>query len=352
MIFCPRAFFSRHRDNLIVLFSFIAALAVGAVFFYFLGANPKDAYVSMLRGAFGSRDALFTTLSRAAPYILASLSVCVAFAAGMWNIGGEGQLYMGAFAAAWAGFTFPAMPHAAMIFLVLAFGLLVSVAWAWVPGRLSLDLGMDLVVVTIMLNSVGLLFTEYLVTGPYESSLAASAGSTVHIHELARFAKYSGISNLNSSIFIVLLVAIVLVVLMLCTVWGYECRMIRLNPRFALYGGVDVRSRRMAAMLISGALSGLAGTLLVMGDQYRFLIGISPGYSWTAMILAMMVNYNPLSAILASFFYAAMSSGALEMELMMDIPSEVVEIMTCLAVLFVTAGIALANRYANRMTED
>lgn len=346
-----RPFLTRHRDNVIVFVSFASALLVGAVFFSFLGVNPWDAYSSMLRGAFGSQDALFTTLSRAAPYILASLSVCVAFSSGMWNIGGEGQLYLGAFAAAWAGFTLPTMPHIAMLFFVLSFGVLVGAAWAWIPGRLSLDLGMNLVVVTIMLNSVGMLFTEYLATGPYAAPEATS-GSTVQIHALARFAKYSGVSNLNSSIFIVLLMAVVIVVLMIWAVWGYECRMIRLNPRFAFYGGIPVKSRQMLAMVLSGALAGLAGALLVMGDQYRFLVAISPGYSWTAMILAMMVNYNPVSAILASIVYAAMSSGALEMELLMDIPSEVVEIMTCLAVLFVTAGIALANRYANRMTEE
>lgn len=337
---------------MIVFISFASALIVGAVFFSFLGVSPWDAYSSMLRGAFGSQDALFTTISRAAPYILASLSVCVAFSSGMWNIGGEGQLYLGAFAAAWAGLTLPTMPHAAMLFFVLSFGVLVGVAWAWIPGRLSLDLGMNLVVVTIMLNSVGILFTEYLATGPYGSQEAATSGSTAQIHVLARFAKYSGVSNLNSSIFIVFLMATIIVTLMIWTVWGYECRMIRLNSRFSLYGGVPVRSRQMLAMLFSGALAGLAGALLVMGDQYRFLVAISPGYSWTAMILAMMVNYNPISAILASIVYAAMSSGALEMELLMDIPSEVVEIMTCLSVLFVTAGIALANRYANRMTEE
>jgi simple sugar transport system permease protein len=167
-----------------------------------------------------------------------------------------------------------------------------------------------------------------------------------------RFAKLTDFSNLNTGIFIALVAVILVTIAMLFTIRGYDWKMCRLNGRFAKYGGIDVRKVKMSAMLLSGALAGLAGTLLVMGEQYRFRTAISPGYTWTGMILAMMVAYHPVGGILASAVYAVMESGALQMELMTDVPVEVVQIVMCLGVLFVTAGFAVANRMASRLRED
>ena len=343
---------TRHRDSLIIVLSFAGALAVGALLLLILGIDPLEAYGAMLSGAFGTTDAVLATLARAVPLCLSALAISIAFWGGMWNIGAEGQLYVGAFAAAFAGFSLPALPHLPFLIVVLAAGVLVGALWAYLPGRLSLDLGMNIVVITIMLNSVGIYLTQYLASGPYAEEGGFSAGSTAMIHPLARFARFSDLTTLNTGAIVALAVALGITLLMLASVWGYEARMIRLNARFAAAGGVDVRSRQLLAMTLSGALAGLAGTLLVMGDHGRFLSGISPGYTWTGMILSMMVAYHPVGAILAGLVYAAMSSGALEMELLTDAPVEVVEIIVTVAVLFVTAGMALANRLANRIRED
>lgn len=344
-------FQTRYRDSLIIVLSFMGALAVGGLLLLLLGINPMEAYRAMLSGAFGDSDAVLATLARAVPLCLSALAISIAFWGGMWNIGAEGQLYVGAFAAAFAGFSLPVLPHVPFLIIVLVAGVLMGAFWAHLPGRLSLDLGMNIVVITIMLNSVGIYFTQYLASGPCAEA-GASAGTTPMVHPLARFARFSDLSTLNTGAILALAVALGVTVLMLATVWGYEARMVRLNGRFAAAGGVNVRSRQLMAMTLSGALAGLAGTLLVMGDHGRFLSGISPGYTWTGMILAMMVAYHPVGAILAGLVYAAMSSGALEMELLTDAPVEVVEIIVTVAVLFVTAGMALANRLANRIRED
>ncbi len=345
------AFWLRHRDALIILLSFLGALTAGGAFFLAGGVNPLEAYGAMFAGALGSRPALFSTLARAVPYVLGALSIAVAFAAGVWNIGAEGQLYMGAFGAALAGIFLPAMPSGPAMVLVLAFGVALGVLWAWIPGRLALDLGMNVVVVTIMFNAVAQYFTSYLVTGPLAGK-NVSAGMTDRVQDFVRFARFSDLSVLHTGIFVALGAAVFVTVLMLWTAGGYEGRMIRLNPRCAAASGIPVRRRQLGAMALSGALAGLAGTLLVMGDAGRFLVGISKGYTWTGMILAMMVGYSPLGAVGAALVYAAMSAGALEMELLTDIPSEVVDLIVTTAVLFVTAGLAVANRLANRLRED
>ena len=345
------ALWLRHRDPLIIFLSFLGALGVGGALFLAHGVNPLEAYGAMAVGALGSAPALWSTLARTVPYILGALSIAVAFAAGVWNIGAEGQLYMGALGAALAGLFLPPMPSLPAMILVLAFGVSVGVFWAWVPGRLSLDLGMNVVVVTIMFNAVAQYFTSYLATGPLAGK-NVSAGMTDRVQDFVRFSRISDLAVLHTGIFVALGAALLVTGLMLWTAWGYEGRMVRLNPRAAAAGGIPVRRRQLGAMALSGALAGLAGSLLVMGDTGRFLVGISKGYTWTGMILAMMVGYNPLGVLGAALVYAAMSSGALEMELLTGIPAEVVDLIVTTSVLFVTAGMAVANRLANRLRED
>lgn len=340
-----------HRDGLIVLGSFVASVFFGGVIIALFGADPIEAYRGMIVGALGDQDAVLATLAKWIPLLLATFSISVAFNGGMWNIGAEGQLYVGAFAATWVGLTFGGLPSVVMMPLALLFGLGAAALWAWIPAKLNLDNGLNIVVLTIMLNSLGVLATQALTVGPYAGKEVA-AGATDRIPEAMRFAKLTDFSNLNTGAFLAVAVVLAVTVVMLLTVRGYDWRMCRLNGRFARYGGVNVRRVQMSAMLLSGLLAGLAGSLLVMGEQYRFRTAISPGYTWTGMILAMMVAYHPVGGIGVSLVYAIMESGALEMELMTDVPVEVVQIVMCLAVLFVSAGFALANRLASRLRED
>lgn len=351
MNYSLKDWFSRYRDQCIILISFGLSLLIGSILILFYGANPIEAYAEMIIGALGDTDAFLATLARAVPLVLSTMSIAVAFYAGMWNIGAEGQLYLGAFAAAFIGIEFAGMPGFILIPLGLAAGISAATFWAWIPGKLHLDRGLNIVVLTIMLNSIAILFTTFLATGPYAGE-RTSAGSTEKIAEAMRLSHFQIFGTLNTGIYIAIVAVVAVTILMTLSVWGYDWRSSRMNIRFAQYGGIDVRNRQMTAMLLSGALAGLAGSLLVMGDHYRFLINISPGYTWTGMILAMMVTYSPLGGIIAALVYSVMSSGALQMELMTDIPQELVSVIVCCAVLFVTAGISIANRLANRIRED
>ncbi len=342
---------TRYRDTVIVVLSFVLALVIGAFIISLFGVNPLDAYIQMFWGALGNKISIFSTLSRMVPILLTSFAICISFSAGMWNIGVEGQLYLGAMATAAVGLLNISLPPIIFISLGLLAGVLAGCFWAYIPGKLYLRKGVNIVVMTIMFNSIAILFTSFLAVGPLAAP-HGGAGATEHINTAMRFAKITPFSNLNEGIYVVLYVVVWVIFLMMFAVWGYECKMIRLNQRCALYGGIDVEKRQTEAMIYSGGIAGFCGALLVMGVQYRFLTGISPGYSWIGMILAMMVGYNPIGAIIASFLYAVMSSGAIRMELFTGVPVEVVDIILSIAVLFVSAGMAISNRLAYRLRED
>ena len=345
------SFAREHRDLIIIILSFGFSLVLGGVFIALYGADPLAAYASMIRGALGDGDAVLVTLARSVPIVLATMSISVAFNGGMWNIGAEGQLFLGAFAAAWVGIDLGFLPGPLLTVLGIAFGMGAAMFWAWMPARLSLDKGLNIVVLTIMCNSIAILFTTWLATGPYAGA-RANSGTTDRIAEGMRLPHFHAFGTLNWGIFIAAAAVLLVALWMIASVAGYEWRCCRMNATFAAYAGIDVRSRRMQAMMASAALAGLAGALLVVGDHYRFLTTLSPGYTWTGMILAMMAADRPVAGIAAALTYAVMSSGALEMELATDIPTELVSVIVCCAVLFVTAGVAVADRLANRIRED
>ncbi len=341
----------KYRGIFIVIVSFLLSLVVGGFLMMLYHVSPIDGYREMVAGALGNKYLIYSTLSRMIPILLTGLSIAISFHAGIWNIGAEGQLYLAAFVVAALGVSFHGIPSVLYLFLGVATGLAVGGAWAWIPGYLRVKYKVNEVVMTIMLNSVAVYFTLYMTNGPFRTS-QGSLGATNVIDKNMWFNHLNPLSNLNTGVYVAIVAVAVVVYLMLFAKHGYEWKMYRLNPRFALYGGINVKSNMLLAMVLSGMLAGLAGTLLVMGDYHRFLNGISPGYSWTGMILAMMVNYDPIGVIITSFVYAVMASGGLRLELALNVPQELVQIVFVLSVMFVTAGYAIANRVANRLQEE
>ncbi len=341
----------RYKGTFIIMVSFFLSLIVGGFLMMFYHVSPIDGYKEMLEGALGNKYLVYSTLSRMIPILLTGLSIAISFNAGIWNIGAEGQLYLAAFGVAALGVTFHGIPSVLYLVLGVATGLAIGGLWAWIPGYLRVKYNVNEVVMTIMLNSVAVYFTLYMTNGPFRTSQGA-LGATDVIDKSMWFNHINPLSNLNTGVYVAIVAVAVVVYLMLFSKRGYEWKVSRLNPRFALYGGVNVKGNMLLAMIISGMLAGLAGTLLVMGDYHRFLNGISPGYSWTGMILAMMVNYDPIGVIITSFVYAVMASGGLRLELELNVPQELVQIIFVLSVVFVTAGYAVANRVANRIQEE
>lgn len=312
-----------------------ATVALGAVVMWAIGANPVAAYRALLAYAFGDPAAVTAVLTRAAPLILSGLAVAIAFNAGVYNLGGEGQIYLGAFAAAWVGFTVSGLPSLLHLTLVLPAALLAGALGAFIPGWLRTRLGVDEVISTIMLNFVYILFTGYLATYPFRDP-ARWSGTTRPIAETAHLPVLWPATGLNAGILVAgLLVGLAFWVMRRSAI-GYRWKIVGLNARFARYGGVQVEREWLSAMVVSGALAGLAGALLVTGSQYRFWAQIGAGIGFDGILISLLARNHPIGILFAGLLFAAVKTGSLGMEQATTVPSELTLVLLAVLILFTT----------------
>ncbi|NLJ79049.1 MAG: ABC transporter permease [Tissierellia bacterium] len=324
--------------------SITASLLIGALIMMANGRSPVVGYGALLRGAFGGRYNIANTFAKMVPLALTGLATAISFRSGIFNIGGEGQLYLGAFAAAYVGITFTALPKGLGIALAIVAGILAGGLYAYVPGLLKVKYKIDEVITTIMLNSVAVLFTSYLVNYPFAPARGKLNGTEIiakqfHLSRLIR------LSTLNTSIFFMGLMALLMYYLMEKTSAGYNFKLVGQNPLFARFGGIDDRRQMIMAMVISGALCGLAGVFEVLGVHYRFLQHISPGYAWDGMLVALIVRNNPIGVIIMSIFFGALKTGSIAMENATSIPSELVLVIQSIIILFIAGERGFKDRF-------
>lgn len=320
---------------LISLFlSIFAALLIGAVIMLVNGQNPMVGYGELISGAFGSKYKVATTFAKTVPLILTGFATAISFMSGIYNIGGEGQLYLGAFAAAFIGFTFTNLPVFVAILLAVIAAALVGGFYAFFPAVLRVKYEIDEVITTIMLNSLAILFTNYLVNYPFQAS-EGKMGGTNMIAEAFKLPKLVKLSKLNTSIFYTAIIAMMMYYLIKKTSFGYNFRIVGENGRFAKYAGLNTKQYMVVAMVISGALAGIAGAFEVYGVHYRFLQNISKGYAFDGMLVALIVRNNPLGIILMSIFFAMLKTGSNSMELATGIPSELILVIQSIIILFI-----------------
>jgi simple sugar transport system permease protein len=316
---------------------FIVALAnvlIGALIILMIGSDPWVAYRALLSSSLGDASALTNVLTRATPLLLSGLAAAVAFRAGIFNLGGEGQIYLGAFAAAWVGFTFTSLPAPLHLPLAIAAAALAGLLGASLPGWLRVRFGVDEVISTLLLNPVYILFTSYLATGPFRDP-ARWSGTTPQIAESANLPVLLASSGLNAGILISLILVVIMEWMFTSTDLGYRWKMCGLNPSFAQYGGLEVKRDRMLAMLFSGALAGLAGGVLVCGSQYRFWAQIGGGIGWDGILIALLAGNQPLGVLFAGLLFAVVKTGSLGMESASGVPSELTNLLLALLILLI-----------------
>jgi len=335
-----RVLASKYQKVIFSVGAMVLAGLVGAVMIALNRQNPLTAYGALLRGAFGTPYSLANTIQRAVPLTLTGFSVAVAFKAGVWNIGSEGQLYLGAFAAAWAGFTLTGLPAPLIIPLLLLVGMLGGALGGLLPGALKAYYQMDEVITTIMLNSVCMLFTSYLVNYPFKTT-QGQMGATDKISEAARLSRLVRLSKLHTGIFLTIIVILIMYYLLQKTTLGYEWKMLGENPRFASYIGMQPRRQILLVMGLSGALAGLAGALEVLGVHYRFIEAISPGYGYDGILIAMLARYHPVGIVIAACVFGALKVGALPMEQFSNVPAELIDVLQAVVIIFVAAEAGL-----------
>ncbi|MDL2213931.1 ABC transporter permease [Clostridia bacterium OttesenSCG-928-O13] len=333
---------------LISLFAFVAALIVGAIIILLNGDNPLVAYGALIEGSFNGMSNIAGTLSSATPLIFAGLGVAVAFKGGMANIGAEGQLYMGAMAAALVGVYAP-LPGALLIPAALLAAFVAGGLYGLIPAVLKIKTNTNEVVTTLMLNYVATLFTSYLVNYPFKAD-GAPLGMTEDIQKAARLPLlYSG-SRFNVGFILAIVACILVAVMFRYTTAGYEMRMLGQNSIYSQYIGVNVNRRSLEGMFLGGGLAGIGGATLVLGIQYRFVQNISPGYGFDGLTIALMAGFSAIGVIPIAILFGALRSGGLAMELATSVPSELSKVIQAVVILFMAAQASFGKYFTEFMT--
>ncbi|HHY31485.1 MAG TPA: ABC transporter permease [Firmicutes bacterium] len=324
----------------------LLALLIGAVLIAASGYSVVEAYTNLFYGAFGNVYNLANTLMMATPLLFTGLSVAVAFQCGLFNVGGEGQLYVGGLASAAVVLSLgPGVPGLVRVFLALVAGALAGALLAAGPGYMKAKLGAHEVITTIMLNYVGTFLTTFLVKtylkepGPVDQTPVLPVG--------ARLPELIPGTRVSWGIVLGLVVVIVIDYILRRTSVGYEIQAVGRNATAAEYAGVNVPGRIVLAMVISGAVAGLAGSSVVMGTLYRFITNFSPGYGFTGIAVAVLARNKPWGVVPAALLFGMLQSGGMSMQLFARIPADLMTLVQGIVILFVAAP-ALASVFLAR----
>ena len=327
-----------------------AALVLSGVLIAVAGADVVEAYRLILAGALGSRLGLTETLTRATPLILTGLAAAVAFRARLWNIGAEGQLYLGALAVPALGLLpgVAGLPAALAVPAGLAAGALAGMAWLLGPLALRLRFGVDEVVTTLLLNFVAILFVSMMIEGPMRDPLAFGWPQSVPVPETMALPALVPRSRLHAGLLVALLAAVVLWWVQARTVFGMRARAAGLNPRAAAFAGVSLGPTLVGVACLSGGLAGLAGAVEVMGVKGTVTTDLSPSYGYSGIVIAMLAGLSPLGVIAAALFSAVMFVGADSMSRALSIPSYIADVTVALSLLAMLVAIFLAQYRVRR----
>jgi simple sugar transport system permease protein len=296
----------------------------------------------MFRGAFGSVNGWSQSLVKATPLLLVGLGICIAFRASVINVGGEGQIILGALAGSWFALTFPELPRFILIPGCMTAGFLAGAFWGLIPGFLKARYKVNEILSTIMLNSIALQFMNFLLQGPMMDEKGVAAGT--FLAQSARLPETSWLTRLiprtmlHTGLFIAFAFAIIVYIFLWRTTIGYQIRAVGLNPRASRYSGINVAYNQMLSLTIAGGLAGLAGVIEVMGVHRRLLEGLTGGYGFTGIVAALLGSLHPLGIIPASVLFGGLLVGANTMQRAVQVPAALINAILGLVVLFVSGS--------------
>lgn len=333
--------------------SILAALLIGAVLMIITGYNPVEGYAAMLKGAFGSSRVFGNTLAKMLTLCLTGLAMAVGSQAGMFNVGGEGQLFLGGLAATMTAVYLQGVSPFIAIPLAFLSAAVAGGFYAWIPAMLKVKLNVSEVITTIMLNSVAIYLCTYLTnsSGPLKTHDRGIMAGTDAVPSDFMFEQVIARSNLSTAIIYSAVIAFLCWYIMKKTSVGLEMKVTGENERFAFFSGLKKDRIMILAMVASGAICGLVGMFEVFGYQQRFLPSISNEFYFDGMLVAMIMNYNPLGIILMSFFFAVIDIGANAMELSIGISGELSEIIFSIIIFLMAAEGGISRAIQQRQTQ-
>lgn len=324
------------RNTINYLISSILAIFVALLLISFLlvwqGTNPISAYAALFSGAFQGMGNFGASLVLATPLMLAGLGIALSFRAGIFNIGAEGQLYLGAMAATFVGANLTGLPPLLHITLAFLASMVVGGLWGFIPGYLKIKKGFNEVITSILLNYIGVYFVNYAVSS-FLKDPGSFAPQSLPLQPSARLAKFMTGSELNSSIILGLVITIILYIVLYKTDWGFQVRAIGSNREAGRTAGMNTNKVFITAIGISGALAGLAGAVQIMGYQYILLQNFSPNTGYDSIAVALLGNLNPIGTAIAAIFFGALRNGANTMQIIMNIPVTIVYIIQAIIII-------------------
>jgi simple sugar transport system permease protein len=301
----------------------LVALLLGALLIAVAGGNPIAAYAQIAKASFGDRAVFSDTLVKAIPLMLTGLACAVAFRMRLWNIGAEGQFFLGAWGAS-AVVLAPLLPPTTsawiMIPAMMLAGMAAGALWAFVPGILKARFGVNEIISTLMLNYIAIAWNDFFIFGVWSEGgfqMSPTFPRSAWLPRLADFARsvraFSGLTT-HLGLLFALVAAVLIWWLLARSRWGYEIRLIGDNARAAEYAGIPIGRYTVLVMMLSGALAGLAGMSEISGVVHRLQGAISPGYGFTGIIIAWLAKLNPFAIVLVSILFGALILAGREIQ--------------------------------------
>ena len=326
------------------ILAILASLSLSGILIILAGVNPFIAYFEIVKGAFGSKLAITETLTRASPLILTGLAAAVAFRARLWNIGGEGQFYIGALVAAAVGNNLLlGLPVVISMTLIMLSAMIAGAVLLAGPALLRLRFGIDEVVTTLLLNFIIILFVGLMIEGPLKDPFAFGWPQSVPVDRSLRFADLVPSSRLHNGLLISIFAAFSIWIVVTRTVFGLKARATGFTPQAAAFSGISLSKTIMGVALISGSLAGLAGAIEVMGVTGYVTTTLSPGFGYAGIVVAMLAALHPGGVIASAIFIASIFVGADAMSRATGVPSFIADVIMSLSLLTMLIAIFFTN---------
>lgn len=343
------------RKIAVPILAVVIALLIMGMFLWINLKSFSDvltAYKEMFTWPFSPQMGFFDTLAKMVPLLLIALGLSVVFRMRVWNIGAEGQLYLGAMLTTWGALYWlndSVNPWLAVPVLLII-GSAGGALWAIIPALLKAYLNLNEIVATLMLNYVAYHWVNYLIYGPWRDPKGYNFPVTSLFPRTTWLPKIGDL-DIHYGLVIALVITVAIYLLCYRTRWGFRVKIIGDNPIAAEYAGIDIRASIVAAFAISGALSGLAGSVQMLGIQHRLLHGFSPGYGYTAIIVAWLARLNPWAVVLVSFLFGGLLVGGEQLQIVLRLPVSMIYILQGI-VLFTLLAFETVARYRIQFAKD
>lgn len=317
------------------LVAIIFALTAGAIIIVSLSNNVGEAYAALFKGAFGNIRAISQTLLAATPLMFTAMAFAIAYRCGLFNLGGEGQFYIGAIMGAWSGFAISGVPPFIHVLIVVLAGALGGMLVGSVSALLKVKRGVNEVITCIMMNYISINATNFLVNADGPLRMGSALPATPMVAASAKLPEMIPGTRLTGGFLIALICVVLLYVFLWKTRSGYKIRAVGFNPLAAECGGIRTMRYTVFAMMLSGALAGIGGATEIIGVHSRFYANFSPGYGFEGVAVSMLGGNHPFGIVLSALLFGALKTGAMAMQIQAGTNAELVKILQALVIFFI-----------------